>query len=145
MQACLLLPATAAAAPGLPPAQGQSAASLRFPELPLTTPTATEPALGRISFYGDPLHGRPTANGEAFDANALTMAHRTLPFGARVRITNLHNRRSVVVRVNDRGPFVRSRIADVSAAAARALGMTRTGLAAARIELIDAAERTRLE
>ena len=91
---------------------------------------------GVVSWYGEQFHERPTASGELFDATAMTMAHPTLPFGTKVRVTNLRNGRSVVVRVNDRGPFVGTRIADVSAAAAASLGMLRRGLARARIEIL---------
>lgn len=91
---------------------------------------------GLVSWYGAQFHDRPTASGELFDANALTMAHPTLPFGTRVKVTNLRNGRSVVVRVNDRGPFVSTRIADLSEAAAISLGMMRRGLARARIEIL---------
>ena len=91
---------------------------------------------GVVSWYGEQFHERPTASGELFDASAMTMAHPTLPFGTRVKVTNLRNGRSVVVRVNDRGPFVGTRIADVSAAAAASLGMLRRGLARARIEIL---------
>lgn len=91
---------------------------------------------GVVSWYGGQFHGRPTASGEPFDASAMTMAHPTLPFGTKVRVTNLRNGRSVEVRVNDRGPFVGSRIADLSHAAAVTLGMMRRGLARVRIEIL---------
>lgn len=91
---------------------------------------------GRVSWYGPGFHGRRTANGEIFDTNGLTMAHRSLAFGSRVRVTNLDNGRSIVVRVNDRGPYVRGRIADLSHAAAAELGFVDDGVAHARIELI---------
>jgi rare lipoprotein A len=91
---------------------------------------------GTISWYGAQFHDRPTASGEMFDASALTMAHPTLPFGTKVRVTNLRNGRSVVVTVNDRGPFVGHRIADLSQAAASVLGMIRRGVALARIEVL---------
>lgn len=91
---------------------------------------------GVVSWYGDRFHGRPTASGELFDAAAMTMAHPTLPFGTKVRVTNLRNGRSVEVRVNDRGPFVGTRIADLSHAAAVTLGMMRRGLARVRIEIL---------
>jgi rare lipoprotein A len=92
---------------------------------------------GVISWYGAAFQDRPTASGERFDSDAMTMAHPTLPFGTHVKVTNLRNGRSVVVRVNDRGPFVGSRIADLSEAAATSLGMMRRGLARARIEIVD--------
>jgi rare lipoprotein A len=91
---------------------------------------------GLISFYGPGFHGKRTASGERFDAQALTMAHRTLPFGTQVRVTNLRNGRSVLLRVNDRGPWARGRIADVSAAAAKRLGMHGHGVVRARLEVV---------
>jgi len=91
---------------------------------------------GVVSWYGERFHNRPTASGELFDLDALTMAHPSLPFGTRVRVTNLRNGRSVVVRVNDRGPFVGTRIADLSKAAAATIGMIRRGVAHARIEVL---------
>lgn len=91
---------------------------------------------GTVSWYGAQFHDRLTASGERFDLNALTMAHPTLPFGTQVRVTNLRNGRSVVVRVNDRGPFVGHRIADLSQAAAATLGMVRKGVARVRIEVL---------
>lgn len=91
---------------------------------------------GQVSWYGPGFHGRRTANGEIFDKTALTMAHRTLAFGTEVRVTNLHNGRSIVVRVNDRGPYARGRIADLSHAAASELGFTDRGVVRARIELL---------
>ncbi|MGC3984098.1 MAG: septal ring lytic transglycosylase RlpA family protein [Pseudorhodoferax sp.] len=84
------------------------------------------------------LAGRPTASGERFDPEKMTMAHETLPFGTLVRVTNMLNRRSVVVRVNDRGAWSADRIGDVSTAAARELGMLRRGVVRAQLELVDA-------
>lgn len=91
---------------------------------------------GEVSWYGPGFHGRRTANGEIFDTNEMTMAHRSLAFGSRVRVTNLDNGRSIFVRVNDRGPYVRGRIADLSHAAASQLGFVEDGVVHARIELI---------
>lgn len=85
-------------------------------------------AEGKASFYGSRHHGRKTASGEKFNKNALTAAHRSLPFGTRVRVTNLRNNKSVVVRINDRGPYSRGRIIDLSEQAARELNMVRTGV-----------------
>ncbi|NDY42093.1 septal ring lytic transglycosylase RlpA family protein [Dissulfurirhabdus thermomarina] len=93
-------------------------------------------AEGVASWYGPDFHGRRTANGETYDMHALTAAHRTLPMGTRVRVVNLDNGRSVVVRINDRGPFVRGRIIDLSYAAARKLGMIGPGTARVRIEAL---------
>jgi rare lipoprotein A len=86
--------------------------------------------------YGDEFAGKKTASGELFDPAALTMAHRTLPFGTRVRVTNLENQRSVTVVVNDRGPFVSGRIADLSEAAARRIGMVAHGVVEALLEIL---------
>jgi rare lipoprotein A len=91
---------------------------------------------GRISMYGDEFAGKKTASGKLFDPAALTMAHRTLPFGTRVRVTNLENQRSVEVVVNDRGPFVSGRIADLSEAAARRIGMVAHGVVEALLEIL---------
>jgi rare lipoprotein A len=91
---------------------------------------------GSASFYGEELAGNPTASGERFDPAKLTAAHRTLPLGSRVRVTNLRNDESVVVRINDRGPFHGNRIIDLSEAAARRIGMLQQGTARVRIELL---------
>lgn len=91
-------------------------------------------AEGNASFYGARFHGRKTASGAIFNKHAMTAAHRNLPFGTRVRVTHVHNGRSVVVTINDRGPFVKSRIIDVSRAAAEQLGMVQQGVARVRLE-----------
>ena len=91
---------------------------------------------GVVSWYGAAFQDRKTASGERFDSAAYTMAHPSLPFGTRVKVTNIRNGRSVVVRVNDRGPFVGKRIADLSQAAATEIGMMRRGVARARIEVL---------
>lgn len=91
---------------------------------------------GAASWYGGKFHGRLTANGERFDMNELTAAHRSLPFGTRVRVTNEHNGRSVVVRINDRGPFVGNRIIDLSRGAAAAVDMISTGVAPVRVDVL---------
>ncbi|MCO5100738.1 MAG: septal ring lytic transglycosylase RlpA family protein [Burkholderiaceae bacterium] len=95
---------------------------------------------GRISYYGKRFDSRPTASGEPFDPESMTMAHPTLPLGSIVRVKNLRNGRSVELRVNDRGPYEKGRIADVSRAAARKLGMLRRGVTRARIELLRAGD-----
>ena len=95
-------------------------------------------AEGLASWYGRRHHGRHTASGERFDQHALTAAHRSLPFGTRLRVTNRDNGRSVVVRVNDRGPHARGRLIDVSRKAAEQLGMLNSGEAPVRVErLVD--------
>jgi len=89
---------------------------------------------GLASWYGPGFHGNRTASGEVFNQNELTAAHRSLPFGTRVRVTNLNNGQSVTVRINDRGPFVRGRIIDLSRHAARVLGIS--GVAPVRLEIL---------
>jgi rare lipoprotein A len=84
-----------------------------------------------------PHHGRKTASGEAYDMHALTAAHRTLPLGTRLRVINVDNGRTVVVRINDRGPFVDGRVIDLSRAAARELGTLEDGLFNVRFEVLD--------
>lgn len=91
---------------------------------------------GKASWYGPQFHGRMTANGEIFDSNDLTAAHPNLPFGTKVKVTNLLNGRSVIVRINDRGPFVKGRIIDVSAGAARVLNMLSSGVANVQLEIL---------
>ncbi len=93
---------------------------------------------GIASFYGPEWHGRLTANGERLDIHAMTAAHKRLPFGTRVKVTNLSSGKSVVVRINDRGPFVRGRIIDLTDGAARRIGITpRSGLARVRVEKLE--------
>ncbi|WGS50100.1 septal ring lytic transglycosylase RlpA family protein [Paraburkholderia sp. D15] len=89
---------------------------------------------GRASWYGRGFHGRRTANGERYDMHAMTAAHRTLPLGSYVRVTNPATSRSVVVRINDRGPYARGRVIDLSMAAASALDMRHAGTARVKIE-----------
>lgn len=92
---------------------------------------------GRASYYGDYFHGRRTASGERFDVNKFTAAHRTLPFGTKVKVTNLRNKKSVVLKINDRGPHVRSRIIDLSKAAAKAIDLISFGAARVLIEVLS--------
>jgi peptidoglycan lytic transglycosylase len=104
-----------------------------------TRPTTAAPApgtriVGLASWYGQRHQGHATASGELYDMNKLTAAHRTMPFGTRLRVTNVENGRSVVVRVNDRGPWVNDRVLDVSQAAAKSLGMIGDGVT--KIEIV---------
>ncbi len=92
---------------------------------------------GLASWYAGKFQGRRTASGEIFDTNQMTAAHKTLPFGTRVRVRNLDNGREVVVRINDRGPFVEGRVIDLSRAAAEAIEMTGSGLARVRVEIVE--------
>ncbi|MEX1315865.1 MAG: septal ring lytic transglycosylase RlpA family protein [Synechococcaceae cyanobacterium] len=91
---------------------------------------------GTASWYGPGFFGNRTASGEVFRPGTLTAAHRTLPFGTRVRVTNLHNGRSTVVRINDRGPFKGNRVIDLAHGAAQELGVVSSGLAPVRLEVL---------
>jgi rare lipoprotein A len=128
------------------PAQAQEVSEPRAPSVSLpallldaVAPSATEAHEGKVSYYGNQFGGRRTSSGERFEPNALTMAHRTLPFGTMVRVTNLQNNQSIVVRVNDRGPHIGGRVGDVSPAAARVLMMLRAGVVRARLEVLNMA------
>ena len=106
------------------------------PKSPPANPTRVV-LLGQASYYHDSLHGRPTASGEPYDRQALTAAHRQLPFGTVIQVTNLENGRSVQLRVNDRGPFVDGRIVDVSRRAAEVLDFVRDGVVDVRLEVLS--------
>ncbi|MEX6508205.1 septal ring lytic transglycosylase RlpA family protein [Jiella sp. M17.18] len=92
--------------------------------------------VGSASYYGRDFHGRRTADGERFNMNAMTAAHKTLPFGTKVKVTNERNGRSVVVRINDRGPYHGGRIIDLSRAAAKRIGMINSGTAKVRLDIL---------
>ena len=102
-------------------------------------------SVGQASFYGNqPGEGGPlTANGERYNPGGLTAAHKTLPFGTRVRVTSPRTGRSVVVRINDRGPFVGNRVIDLSVGAARAIGLTSSGVGTVRMDIIGGGEGRR--
>lgn len=101
-----------------------------------TQPEFEHLADGEASYYGAELAGNRTASGEIFDPSELTAAHRSLPMGSKLRVTNQANGKSVVVRVNDRGPFVKTRIVDISRAAAEKISMIRSGKAQVTLELL---------
>jgi rare lipoprotein A len=92
---------------------------------------------GAASWYGGQFHGRKTANGERFNMNGLTAAHRSLPFGTKVRVTNQKNGKSVVVRINDRGPYAGKRIIDLSRGAAQAVNMIGSGVAKVKLQVLN--------
>jgi len=92
---------------------------------------------GQASWYGKDFHGRRTANGEIYDMYKISAAHKTLPLGTRVKVTNRNNGRTVTVRINDRGPFVRGRIIDLSYGGAKALGMVETGVVPVKVEVLS--------
>lgn len=114
------------------------AAMLAF-SLPLgaTGSFAQEAASGVASWYGSKFHGRTTANGEKYDMNSLTAAHKTLPFGTKVKVTNTRNGKSVVVRINDRGPYAGKRVIDLSRSAAQAVGMVNSGTAQVKLDIMS--------
>ena len=138
-----------------PPAAPVAAAPSAAPEATEPAPVASTPSVaapaapepqssGRIyretgiaSWYGKESHGRKTASGEVFDMNGMSAAHRTLPLGARIRVTNLENYKSVIVTVSDRGPFVKTRIIELSFGAARELGFVAQGTATVKIESLE--------
>jgi rare lipoprotein A len=113
---------------------------------PAAEPTPGGPSTGWTqqgiaSWYGNPFHGRRTASGETYDMDAMTAAHRTLPFGTVLQVVNLDNGRAVRVRVNDRGPYVDGRVIDLSRGAARELDMVGPGTARVHVTVIEPAER----
>lgn len=97
---------------------------------------------GIASYYADDFHGKQTSNGEIYDMHSLTAAHKTLPFDTMIRVTNLANNKSVVVRVNDRGPYVDGRIIDLSLGAAKAIDLIATGTTRVRLEVLKWGEGT---
>jgi rare lipoprotein A len=92
---------------------------------------------GVVSYYAHDFHGKQTSNGETFDMHALTAAHRTFPFGTKVRVTNLENNKTVIIRVNDRGPFKEGRIMDLSMGAAKEIDLILNGTARVRLEVLE--------
>ncbi|MFH1009372.1 MAG: septal ring lytic transglycosylase RlpA family protein [Candidatus Latescibacterota bacterium] len=99
-------------------------------------PTSVAYQIGEASYYADDFHGRQTSNGETFDMYGLTAAHPELPFGTKVRVTNLENGMSVEVRINDRGPFSKGRIIDLAYGAAQKIGLVESGLAEVKLEIV---------
>ncbi len=141
---CLLLPACAARKANLLEPESSRSASLPS-QRPYTVngqryePLATHEGfvqVGVASWYGRDFHGKKTSSGETYDMNAMTAAHKTLPLGVYIRVRNTENGREAVVRVNDRGPFVKGRVLDLSYAAARKLGVDIAGTAPVRIEAL---------
>jgi rare lipoprotein A len=133
-----------AAMPAAAPAPAPAPMAAPAPKMaaPVAAPAAAsgDASEGKIAHYGAKFNGRKTASGEVFNVNAMTMAHRSLPFGTRVKVTNLANKKSVVVRVNDRGPTDPGRIGDLTTGAARKIGMTKAGVADARLEVVGQAK-----
>ncbi len=103
--------------------------------------TATKISTGVVSWYGDKFHGRKTASGERYDKHELTAAHKSLPFGTKVKVTNIRNGKSVVVEINDRGPYAKSRVLDLSQAAFSEIGHTNTGVMQVEYEIIKGEDK----
>ncbi|MBO6212325.1 rare lipoprotein A [Algoriella xinjiangensis] len=99
--------------------------------------TAHEISTGVVSWYGGKFHGRKTASGEKYDKHELTAAHKSLPFGTKVKVTNIRNGKSVVVEINDRGPYAKSRVLDLSQAAFSEIGHTNTGVMQVEYEIMN--------
>ena len=109
-----------------------------FRTKPLSTkPFSTKPVIGVASFYSDKFNGKRTASGEKFNNSAMTAAHKTLPFGTHMKVTNMRNKRSVVVRINDRGPHKKGRVIDLTQAAAHKIGFGSRGLAKVKLQILD--------
>jgi rare lipoprotein A len=132
--------------PAVPPSAAPAPAATQGEGHAPVAPTGPHPGgsleEGNASWYGAPFHGRRASNGEVYDMYKLTAAHRTLPFGTVVRVTNLGNGKSTVVRVTDRGPFVANRIIDLSYAAAREIESIGPGVVPVRLELLSAVDPT---
>jgi rare lipoprotein A len=96
-----------------------------------------KPEVGVASWYGEEFQGNETANGEIYDLNGLTAAHPTLPFGTTVKVTNLNNSKNILLRINDRGPYIGRRLIDVSKAAAKRLGFVGAGTTRVRVEVVS--------
>jgi rare lipoprotein A len=127
------------AAPAPAPAAPTPAAAAPAPA-PAAAPVASATGMdGLAAYYSNRLNGRKTASGQVFDQGKLTAAHQTLPFGTMVKVTNTQNNRSVVVRINDRGPTQAGRVIDLSRAAASKLGMIRAGLVPVKLEVVKEA------
>jgi rare lipoprotein A len=120
--------------------QAASAPAAQAAPAPDAKAVSADASEGKVAYYGRKFAGRKTASGERFKPNALTMAHKTLPMGTMVRVTNLKNNKSVVVRVNDRGPSTADRIGDLSHAAAGKIKMLRSGVIDARLEVVGTAK-----
>lgn len=110
--------------------------TLLLASLSISFNTLESPNSGVATYYSDLFQGRRTASGEFYDKNKLTAAHRTLPIGTKIKITRTDNQKSVIVRINDRGPYTRNRVLDISKAAAEKIGLLRVGKATVSIEII---------
>lgn len=132
------LASVAIAVPAFVSAQSAAPGSAPPASVPAAAAATSDASLnGKLAWYGRKFAGRKTASGERFNPDAMTMAHKTLPFGTLVKVTNPRNGKSVTLRVNDRGPTQPDRVGDVSLAAARALGMVRAGVIDAELQVVS--------
>jgi rare lipoprotein A len=127
-------------AAGPSPSDSKSTAKAVRPQAPRTKGSKPPYQIGRASWYGKYFHGKETASGEPYNMFQFTAAHRVLPLGTLVKVTNLRNQQWVVVRVNDRGPVPKSRIIDLSYGAAQMLGLRAYGIERVRLDLVDPEE-----
>ena len=132
---------TAAAPASTPAAAAPEPAATPAPATAPAKATSGDVSEGKVAHYGRKFNGRKTASGERFNAGAMTMAHKTLPFGTLVKVTNLTNKRSVVVRVNDRGPSTADRVGDLTTAAGNKIKMTRSGVVNAKLEVVGMSKK----
>ncbi len=121
------------------------ASAVRYTTQDTTFKNSEKVQIGVASYYGAEFHGRSTSSGEIYDMNALTAAHPSLPLGTLVKVTNLANNKSVIVRINDRGPFKKNRIIDVSYEAAKQLGFLNDGTTLVKIEVISLPQDNKID
>lgn len=133
----LLLLIIAGCSPSVRFAEKSGTTNIKPGKVETTKAVAGETFKGYASFYADKFHGRKTSSGEVFDMNGFTAAHRTLPFGTKVKVTNIKNGKSIVVKINDRGPFKEERIIDLSKAAAESIDMVNDGVAEVEIKILE--------
>ena len=135
-----LAQAQTAAAPASVPAAAAPAPAAKAAPAPEKA-SSGDMTEGKVAHYGRKFNGRKTASGERFNSGAMTMAHKTLPFGTLVKVTNLANKRSVVVRVNDRGPSTPDRVGDLTTAAGKKIRMMRSGVVDAKLEVVGMSKK----
>ncbi len=135
-----LLASTLGAAPGQQNGPSAKQSPANAPKAPASKKPTKPYQVGEASWYGKQFHGKETASGESYDMFRFTAAHPTLPLGSWVRVTNLRNRKSVIVRINDRGPVVPGRIMDLSYGAAQVIGLRGYGVAKVRLDVVQLPE-----
>ena len=136
-----LAQAQTAAAPASAPAAAAAAPAPAAAAVAKALASSGDVTEGKVAHYGRKFNGRKTASGERFNSGAMTMAHKTLPFGTLVKVTNLANKRSVVVRVNDRGPSTPDRVGDLTSAAGKMIRLMRSGVVDAKLEVVGMSKK----